>query len=104
LPEISRFFGIITRMHDITKAEPLEGYRISVRFDDGTEGEVDVAKLTGFKGIFEPLRDPARFREVRVHPELLTVFWPNGADLDPDVLYALVTGKPIDLQAPAGTS
>jgi hypothetical protein len=36
---------------------------------------------------FEPLRrDPALFRGVRVDEALGTVVWPNGADLDPDVL------------------
>jgi hypothetical protein len=38
--------------------------------------------------IFEPIRgDPAFFRTVRVDPELGTIVWPNGADIDPDVLY-----------------
>jgi hypothetical protein len=27
------------------------------------------------------------FRSVRVDPELGTIVWPNGADIDPDVLY-----------------
>jgi hypothetical protein len=41
------------------------------------------------------LKDPAYFAQVRVDTELGTVTWPNGADLDPDVLYAQVTGRPI---------
>jgi Protein of unknown function (DUF2442) len=35
----------------------------------------------------EPLRDPAVFRQVRVDPDLRTIVWPNGFDLDPEVLY-----------------
>jgi hypothetical protein len=35
----------------------------------------------------EPLRDPDFFRLVRVDPELHTITWPNGFDLDPDVLH-----------------
>jgi hypothetical protein len=88
-------------MHDITKVEPLDGYRLRVTFDDGAEGIVDVAKLTGFKGVFASLRDPARFNEVCVHSELGTVYWPNGADLDPDVLYSHATGNPIDIDTPS---
>jgi len=45
--------------------------------------------------VFEPLRDPAYFAKLRVDPELGTVVWPNGADLDPDVLYGHVTGAPV---------
>ena len=30
-----------------------------------------------------------------MHPELGTIGWPNDVDLDPVVLYSLVTGKPI---------
>jgi hypothetical protein len=32
---------------------------------------------------------------VDVNPEWGTIFWPNGADLDPDVLYSMVTGEAI---------
>jgi hypothetical protein len=33
------------------------------------------------------LRDPEYFRLVRVDSELRTIVWPNGFDLDPDVLH-----------------
>jgi hypothetical protein len=82
----------------IAKVEPLDGYRLPNNVDDGTEGVVDVAKLTDLKGVFEPLRDTSKFHEKRVHSGLVTVYWANGADLDPDVLLSLVTGRPINIQ------
>ena len=59
---------------------------ISVRFADGTEGDVDLGdELYG--DIFEPLRDPAIFRAFSIHPEFQTLCWPNGADIAPEFLY-----------------
>jgi hypothetical protein len=80
---------------DIIGARALGDYRLHLRFEDGVEGVVDLAPHLSFQGIFEPLRDPAYFAQVRVDPELGTVVWPNGADLDPDVLYGRITGTPI---------
>jgi hypothetical protein len=82
-------------LKDIVQVQPLDGYRLRLRFEDGVEGSVDVAELIRFTGIFAPLRDHGYFLQVRVNPDLGTIYWPNGADLDPDVLYALVTGEPI---------
>ena len=45
--------------------------------------------------VFEPLRDPVYFAQVHVDPEPGTVAGPNGADLDPDVLYGCLTGTPM---------
>ena len=82
---------------DVTKARVVENHRLYVRFADGVAGEVDLDGFVRWEGVFAPLRDPVRFAEVRVDAELGTVVWPNGADLDPDVLYAAVSGRPIDL-------
>jgi hypothetical protein len=84
------------------EVRPLKGYRLRLRFDDGASGIVDVSRRVPFDGVFEPLRDPEYFRRVRVDPELGTVVWPNGADLDPVVLYCLATGTPIPGERPRG--
>lgn len=81
---------------DIVKVAPLANYHLSVRFADGVEARVNVARMTGFTGIFAPLSDPAYFKKVRVDLELGTVVWPNGADLDPVSLYAQAIGRSID--------
>jgi len=74
---------------------PLDGHRLRLRFSDGVEGEVDVRTLVAFDGVFAPLRDEAYFRRVRVDRGLGTIVWPDGADLDPQVLYSAVTGAPL---------
>ncbi len=80
---------------DVVHAQPLDGYRLHLRFEDGAEGTVDLAEMVSFHGVFAPLEDRSYFVQVRVDPELGTVTWPNGADLDPVVLYSLVRGQPI---------
>ena len=82
-------------LKDIVEATPLEGYHVRLRFEDGVVGELDLSAVMQFVGVFAPLKDLNRFQELRVHPDLGTIYWPNGADLDPAVLYARVTGTPI---------
>lgn len=84
-------------LKDIVDVRPTTGYRLLLRFEDGVEGEVDVADLVRFQGVFAPLEDRTEFLKVHVNPEIGTICWPNGADLDPDVLYAKVTGEEIKL-------
>jgi hypothetical protein len=72
--------------YDIIEARHIRDYVVWFRFRDGTEGELDLAN--SLRGpVFEPLRDQRRFRDFRVHPELHTITWPNGADLAPDALH-----------------
>ncbi len=71
----------------VTEVEPLDGPSLRLRFNDGSERVVDLeGELWG--PVFEPLKtDPDLFRQVRVDEELGTIVWPNGADMDPDVLH-----------------
>lgn len=85
-------------LKDIVEARATGGHRLYLRFEDGVDGEVDLSKLIEFRGVFAPLQDVQELAKVRVDPELGTVCWPNGADLDPDVLYSVLTGSPIDLR------
>ncbi|PSB15876.1 DUF2442 domain-containing protein [Phormidesmis priestleyi ULC007] len=82
-------------LKDIISAHPISPYQIHLRFEDGIEGTIDLTQIITFSGIFAPLQDPAYFATVRVNPDLGTIVWDNGADLDPDVLYAIVTQQPI---------
>ena len=82
-------------LHDIIEVRALDGHRLQLRFADGVEGVVDVSTRVPFDGVSAPLEDPEYFRLVRVNEELGTIVWPNGADLDPVVLYRLVTGEAV---------
>jgi hypothetical protein len=67
----------------------MPGLVLRVTFVDGTMGDVDMRNFLNdpqAKGtVFEPLRDPNVFTQVRV--VMGAVQWPNGADLAPDAMY-----------------
>src|SRR5512146_77265 len=71
----------------VTSARVLSGHRLSVRFADGTHGEVDASRLLfgDRAGVFERLRDPSAFARVRVEHGAVT--WPGNLDLAPDAMY-----------------
>ncbi len=80
-------------LQDIVAVEPLENYQLRIHFEDGVEGIVPLSQLINFTGVFAPLTDPDYFATVKVNPDWGTIYWENGADLDPDVLYYLVTNQ-----------
>ena len=71
----------------VTDARALPGYRLWVRFSDGSEGEVHLKDFVfaDARPIVSALRDPAAFSAIRV--DLDTVVWANGFDLAPEYLY-----------------
>ena len=71
----------------ITGVEPKERFKLLLEFNTGERKLVDVEQY--LRGpIFRPVQeDFGYFNRVKVDDELGTIVWPNGADIDPDVLY-----------------
>jgi hypothetical protein len=71
----------------VIEVHTLTGYRLVVRFVDGTTGEVDLSRLvmSDSAGVFAQLRDPALFAQA--HVEYGAVVWPGEIDLAPDAMY-----------------
>ena len=59
---------------------------MQVRFDDGTEQEIDFQPVLGGE-LYRPLRELSLFEQVSIDPEVHTLVWPNGADFDPATLH-----------------
>jgi len=75
--------------------EALDGFRLKITFMDGLEGFADLSTLVSSQdaGVFAPLAQPNRFREVMV--ESGAVAWPEGPDLAPDALYNSISKQGI---------
>jgi hypothetical protein len=71
---------------DVTFLELGGGHRIRLTFSDGVQRERDLLPLlTG--PVFEAIRtDPTEFGKVFIDPELGVLCWPNGADIDAELL------------------
>ena len=86
----------------VRQVRHVKEYRLELSFSDGTKGEIDFKeRIIGRGGVFAPLEDVEFFRRVQVDREAGTIVWPNELDFCPDVLYSLVTGKPVPIPVPA---
>jgi hypothetical protein len=75
----------------IAQVRPLNPWQVQLDLTDGSSRHVDLAPLM-VGPIFDAIKaDVAMWRAVSVDPDLGTIIWPNGADLDPDVL---IHGRP----------
>lgn len=75
----------------ITEAHPLDHFRVSLRFDDGVFGVVDLSHLAG-RGVFQSWLLESVFEQVSISPAG-ALQWPGDIDLCPDSLYLRLTGK-----------
>ena len=73
-------------LHRIVSFSLGEDFIILLTFDDGTEQTVDLEPILSGP-VFGPLRDRDLFQEVQIDADFGALVWPNGADIDPMVLY-----------------
>ncbi len=85
---------------DAGAVEVVGDYRLRLTFEDGTVGDVDFSARE-WRGVFEPLGDPAYFARVAVDSEGGTIAWPDGAHMAPEPLYEEARSN---LVAPASKS
>jgi len=68
----------------ITKVVPGDNYELSVFFDNGESGTLDMKQVLEF-GVFQQLKDHDAFKRVRVAFD--TLEWESGVDLDPEFVH-----------------
>lgn len=71
----------------VNDAKYIGDYKVWLFFNDGTQGEVDLASEL-YGEIFEPLKDLSFFRLFTLEGHTLS--WSNGADFAPEFLHELV--------------
>ena len=82
------YAAMLPRITSVNVVGPLQ---MELSFSDGSSGKVDLrSQIQGRGGVFLRLQDPEYFALVSVDADSGTLVWPNGVDLDPDVLYAAV--------------
>lgn len=79
----------------VTKVEYIKDYKLRVFFSDKTVKLVDLKDtIQSNRGIFSPLKDLEYFKQVVLDDCQLSICWPNGADICPDVLYEIGSDIP----------
>jgi len=71
----------------VTSVEIISGRTVRLGFADGSARVVDLTPFLWGPAMERLATDEALFGEVAVDAVAGTIVWPNGADLDPDVLH-----------------
>ena len=83
-------------IHLIKEIKEVTPFKIKLRFNTGEIKEVDLeAKLKEWSktpnSIYRELLRPDYFKKVKLNTEIETVYWDNGIDFCPDVLYSMAS-------------
>lgn len=75
----------------VLEVSPLDGFKLSLRFENGEEGIADLSDLAG-RGVLSAWNERSVFERAQV-TELGAVEWPGDIDICGDSLYLRATGK-----------
>jgi len=79
-------------MKHIVFLSVLPNLQLSLRFDDGEEGVLDLSGEPR-TGVFEAWNDPDHFAKVEIGDSGRSLVWPNEVDLCADSLWLQLTGR-----------
>ncbi len=79
---------MLTHIIDI---EPLSNYQLSLSFDDGKVGILDMNETISLGGVFSKLADRSFFAQVQISEDKRYIQWGNELDFCADALYEEVT-------------
>jgi len=75
----------------LKNARALPGYKLSVEFEDGIEGVIDLKKWRG-KGVFSFWNDEKNFSSFKITTDK-KLEWNEDIDMDPDAFYLQLIRK-----------
>lgn len=81
-------------MYHIKQILEVHPFKIKLRFNNGEDLTVDLEKRLKSKtqteeSIYKKLLDPEYFSTVKLNSEMESIYWDNGVDFCPDVLYMM---------------
>jgi hypothetical protein len=76
-----RFYTVYPSVKEVV---PHEDYTLSIVFDNGDKGILDIKPILDF-GVFQRIKDYNNFKHVQVVFD--TIEWDCGVDLDPEFIY-----------------
>ena len=79
-------------IHSVKRVEVAGPWTLLIEFSDGSARVIDFQPILAGE-LYGPLRDKALFNQVRVDPEVHTIVWPDGADVDPATLHRRSTAR-----------
>lgn len=83
---------------EVMEAQYLDGYRLRLRFEDGSTGIADLSGYPDESNVFRAFLNVEYFKKFRL--EYGTIVWGKGElDIAPETLYQLATGKSVTYKA-----
>ncbi|GEM_PF-1483085 len=90
-------------LHLVREIQEVSPFCLTLKFNTGEVLRIDLeSRLKAWSqsaaSKFIALLDPVYFQTVKWHEEMETVYWENGIDLCPDMLYAIGKGMELGKQ------